>query len=264
MGGFYEVAFKRECRRILEDQEQLPIGVGDFVVVETERGEDVGRVLQKGELAALKGKDREVSRVVRRATPDDLERLRERRQREAEALVVCREKAAQHKLNMKTLDVEYEPDGSRVTFYFTANGRIDFRELVRDLARTYRTRIELRQIGFRVETKRMGGYGICGRSLCCSAFIQKPSPVPIQAARDPAHSQNVSKLTGVCGQLKCCLVFEHASGAGCAPCCQRGATAAGGDGVLHEILQAQDEEEGLEELPLVEAQGAQAYELEVR
>ncbi|OGG56350.1 MAG: hypothetical protein A3F84_22240 [Candidatus Handelsmanbacteria bacterium RIFCSPLOWO2_12_FULL_64_10] len=271
MGEFYEVAFKRECKGLFEDAGQGGINVGDYVVVASEQGEEIGQVTQKGDLTELKGKGREVGRVVRRATPEDVEQLQERRRKEAEALLVCRQKVVKHNLKMKPLDVEYEYDGSRITFYFTANGRIDFRELVKDLARTYRTRIELRQIGFRVETKRMGGFGICGRSLCCAAFIQKPSPVPIQVARDQALSQNASKLTGVCGQLKCCLTFEQAPGgerceqapgAGCASCCRGSATE--GDGVLRQILQAQDEEEGPEELPLVEAQGAQANEVEVR
>ncbi len=278
MDEFYEVAFKQECRGLFEDAGQGEINVGDYVVVASEKGEEIGQVTQKGDLTELKGKGREVGRVVRRATPEDVEQLQERRRKEAEALLVCRQKVVQHNLKMKPLDVEYEYDGSRITFYFTANGRIDFRELVKDLARTYRTRIELRQIGFRVETKRMGGFGICGRSLCCAAFIQKPSPVPIQVARDQALAQNASKLTGVCGQLKCCLTFEQriddpmqASGgegreqaprAGCASCCRGAAT--GGDGVLHQILQAQDEEEGLEDLPLVEAQPAQAHEVEAR
>lgn len=270
MGEFYGVAFKRECRGVFQDADQDGIALGDYVVVESERGEEIGRVVQKGELVALKGRVREVGRVVRRATPDDLGQLQERRRKEAEALLVCRQKAASHNLKMKPLDVEYEHDGSRITFYFTANGRIDFRELVRDLARIYRTRIELRQIGFRVETQRMGGYGICGRALCCATFIQKPSPVPIQVARDQAFAQNASKLTGVCGQLKCCLAFEQAldegareqaRGAGCASCCGR-RSAAGG--VLQEILQAQGEEEELEELPLIEAQQAEAHDVEVR
>lgn len=272
MGEFYGVMFKRECRGIFQDAGQAGIDLGDYVVVESEKGQEIGRVTQKGELAALKGKAREVGRVVRRATPDDMERLQERRKKEAEALLVFQQKVTSHNLKMKPLDVEYEYDGSRITFYFTANGRIDFRELVRDLARTYRTRIEMWQIGFRVETRRMGGHGICGRALCCATFLQKPSPVPIQGARHQALSQNASKLTGVCGQLKCCLAFEQAfngeapgqaHGSGCASCgC--GSSAAGGAGVLHEILQAQEEKEELEELPLVETQQAEAHNVEVR
>lgn len=271
MGEFYEVAFKRECRGFFEDAGQDDIDIGDYVVVASEKGEEIGRVTWKGEMTALKGKGREVGRVVRRATPEDVEQLQERRRKEAEALLVCRQKVVKHNLKMKPLDVEYEYDGSRIMFYFTANGRIDFRELVRDLAHIYRTRIELRQIGFRVETKRMGGYGICGRPLCCAAFLQKPSPVPIQVARDQALAQNASKLTGVCGQLKCCLAFEQAlgegvreqaRGAGCASCCC--GSAAGDVGVLQEILQAQVEEEELDELPLAEAQQAEAHDVEVR
>lgn len=285
MGEFYEVVFKRECRGVFEDDGQGGIDIGDYVVVASEKGEEIGQVTHKGDLIELKGKGREVGRVVRRATPEDIELLQERRRKEAEALLVCRQKVLKHNLKMKALDVEYEYDGSRITFYFTANGRVDFRELVKDLARTYRTRIELRQIGFRVETKRMGGVGICGRSLCCAAFIQKPSPVPIQVARDQALAQNASKLTGVCGQLKCCLTFEQrmddpmqriddpmqasgeggreqAPGAGCGSCCRGLVT--GGDEILQQILQPQDEEEGPEEVMLAEAEGVETHEVEVR
>ena len=147
--------------------------------------------------------------VIRIATEQDEKQAEKNRQKEKEAFKICLEKIAKHKLDMKLVEAEYTFDNNKLLFYFTADGRIDFRELVKDLAAVFRTRIELRQIGVRDETKIMGGYGICGRQLCCHTFLSEFAPVSIKMAKEQNLSLNPTKISGVCGRLMCCLKNEQ-------------------------------------------------------
>ena len=149
--------------------------------------------------------------VLRRATKEDIERNEANREREAEALRLCAEKIAQHKLDMTLVDAQYAFDNSKLLFYFTSEGRVDFRELVRDLAGVFRTRIELRQIGIRDESRLIGGLGMCGRPFCCSTFLSDFGQVSVKMAKEQGLSINTSKISGCCGRLMCCLRYEHES-----------------------------------------------------
>jgi cell fate regulator YaaT (PSP1 superfamily) len=209
MEGFYEILLKRGRREVYCNFRTLPLEVGEFVVVETPGDEEVGRVVGKGDMVCRKAVGRPTLGILRKAQEEDMGRLTERRLRETQALTVFRQKIHDHRLEMKPIDVDIQTDGKLIRFYFTADGRIDFRELVRDLAAVYRTRIELRQIGAREESRKLGGYGICGRCLCCTSFMREFATIPSQAARDQNLSSNPSKLAGVCGRLKCCLRYEH-------------------------------------------------------
>ena len=187
----------------------LELKLGDHVVVETARGVELGMV-------AVEPKDvpddevvQPLKTVQRIATEDDFKRAEKNKEKEKEAFKVCQEKIKKHKLDMKLVDAEYTFDNNKLLFYFTADGRIDFRELVKDLASVFRTRIELRQIGVRDETKMMGGIGICGRPLCCSSYLTDFVPVSIKMAKEQNLSLNPTKISGVCGRLMCCLKNEQ-------------------------------------------------------
>jgi cell fate regulator YaaT (PSP1 superfamily) len=201
-----------------------PLLPGDALVVDTGNGTALGHVL------SINGGERRAPqpdpalRVVRRASREDLAIRARQEQREREAHRICLMKIRERGLPMKLARVEQLFDGSRLIFYFTADGRVDFRELVRELAAEFRTRIELRQIGVRDEAKLLGGYGSCGRPLCCSAWLPTFEPVSIKMAKKQELSLNPSKLSGLCGRLKCCLRFEllDAGGACPAPCCGNG------------------------------------------
>ena len=188
---------------------KFDIKQGDNVIVETARGVEFGRVVS----GPKDVKDEEVVQplksVIRPANEQDRKTVEKNRQREKEAFKICLEKIRKHKLEMKLIDVEYTFDGNKILFYFTADGRIDFRELVKDLAAVFRTRIELRQIGVRDETKIRGGIGICGRPLCCSTYLTEFSAVSIKMAKEQNLSLNPTKISGVCGRLMCCLTNEE-------------------------------------------------------
>jgi cell fate regulator YaaT (PSP1 superfamily) len=203
-----EVAFKGNRTGIYTNPVEINLKTGNHVIVETERGEDLGIVVALGRVLSLKEMDADPLKVMRMATPDDLEKLRKNREEEENAFEICRGKIARHNLNMKLVDVEYQFDRNKMTFYFTSDQRVDFRQLVRDLAAKYRTRIELRQIGVRDEAKRIGGYGTCGYKLCCSTFMREFETITTQFAKEQLLPMNPSKLSGVCGRLKCCLAFE--------------------------------------------------------
>ena len=183
--------------------------MGENVIVETARGLELGTVsITLKEIT----EDEVVSplkEIVRIATKEDLKQLEKNREKEKEAFVICEEKILKHKLEMKLVDVEYTFDANKILFYFTADGRVDFRELVKDLAAVFRTRIELRQIGIRDEAKILGGIGICGRGLCCSSFLDGFHSVSIKMAKEQGLSLNPSKISGVCGRLMCCLKYEQ-------------------------------------------------------
>ena len=183
---------------------------GDAVVVETSRGIELGEVVT----GAREVPDEQIvpplKQVVRVATAEDIARAENNAAREKEAYVICQEKIPQHKPEMKLVDVEYTFDNSKIIFYFTANGRVDFRELVKDLASVFKMRIELRQIGVRDEAKMLGGLGSCGRPICCGAFLGDFQPVSIKMAKEQNLSLNPTKISGQCGRLMCCLKYEQA------------------------------------------------------
>lgn len=189
--------------------EDLKIEQGDHVVVETARGVEYGYVV----LGVKEVEDDKIVQplkpVMRVATPEDDEKAEQNREKEREAFRVCLEKIRKHELDMKLIDAEYTFDNNKVLFYFTADGRIDFRELVKDLAAVFKTRIELRQIGVRDETKILGGIGICGRPLCCHSYLADFAPVSIKMAKEQNLSLNPTKISGVCGRLMCCLKNEQ-------------------------------------------------------
>lgn len=208
MFDILEIEFKGRRKEYFSNTQQFPFAVGDSAIVEAERGMDLGRVSHIGWQTGMENNDPPVHTVVRRATNADVRMLEQNAEKEASARAVAREKIQLHQLEMKLVDVEIQWDGRKMTFYFTAEGRVDFRELVKDLASTFRTRIDLRQIGARDETKRTGGYGVCGRPLCCATFLTEFKPITTQMPRDQFLPLNPSKLSGVCGRLKCCLRYE--------------------------------------------------------
>ena len=188
---------------------KLNLNVGMHVIVETARGVEMGTVM----LASREVPENEVIQplkpVIRIATEADEKVVEKNHEKEKEAFKICLQKIAKHKLDMKLVEAEYTFDNNKLLFYFTADGRIDFRELVKDLAAVFRTRIELRQIGVRDETKIMGGIGICGRELCCHSYLSEFAPVSIKMAKEQNLSLNPTKISGVCGRLMCCLKNEE-------------------------------------------------------
>lgn len=183
----------------------------DYAIVETSRGIEFGKVACVNKMVDSSEVVPPLRPVLRIATPSDIKTNEENKKKEAEALRICQGKIQNHNLEMKLIESEYTFDASKLTFYFTADGRIDFRDLVKDLASTFKTRIELRQIGIRDEAKFMGGLGICGRPFCCSTFLPDFCQVSIKMAKEQNLSLNSSKISGACGRLMCCLRFEHDS-----------------------------------------------------
>ena len=188
---------------------KLDIHAGMHVIVETARGVEMGTVMTEPKGVSEEEVIQPLKPVIRIATEADEKTVAKNREKEKDAFRICLEKIAKHKLQMKLIDAEYTFDNNKVLFYFTADGRIDFRELVKDLASVFKTRIELRQIGVRDETKIMGGIGICGRSLCCHTFLSEFAPVSIKMAKEQNLSLNPTKISGVCGRLMCCLKNEE-------------------------------------------------------
>ena len=187
----------------------MKIKKGDHVIVETARGMECGTVMIGNSTVEDDKVVLPLKPVVRTATEKDLAVVEQNRKKQQEAFKICQEKIAKHKLEMKLVDVEYTFDGNKILFYFTADGRVDFRELVKDLASVFRTRIELRQIGVRDEAKMLGGLGICGREFCCSSFLGEFQPVSIKMAKEQGLSLNPTKISGTCGRLMCCLKYEQ-------------------------------------------------------
>ena len=202
------VGFMKTGKTYYFDPAGKTFELGDMVIVETARGMELGHILiankeiDESELVA------ELKPVERKATEADLKKYRENLAKRDEALKVCAEKIEKHGLDMKLIDVEYMIDGSKIVFYFSADGRVDFRELAKDLAGHFKNRIELRQIGVRDEARLLGGIGICGRPLCCSKWLSDFHPVSIKMAKQQNLSLNPSKISGTCGRLMCCLNFE--------------------------------------------------------
>jgi len=185
------------------------LDAGDKVIVETVRGLEMGGVVFGNRPAEGLTVEKQLKPIVRRATSEDISKAAHFKSKEEATFKTALGKIAEHKLDMKLVDVEYTFDGSKILFYFTAEGRVDFRELVRVLAGVFRTRIEFRQIGVRDESKHMGGYGICGRDLCCSSFLNEFHPVSVKMAKEQGLSLNPTKISGVCGRLMCCLQYEQ-------------------------------------------------------
>ena len=182
---------------------------GDKAIVETARGVECGEIVLSNRQFPESGLVSTLKNVLRKATEADLRQLEQNRKREKEIMRVFAEKIEQHRLDMKPIEIEVTFDGSKILFYFTSDGRVDFRELVKDLAGVYRTRIELRQIGVRDEAKMLGGLGICGRPFCCSSFLGEFQPVSIKMAKEQSLSLNPTKISGTCGRLMCCLKYEQ-------------------------------------------------------
>ena len=191
------------------DPKDYDILVGDHVIVETARGVEYGRVVIGQKEIPEEDVVHPLKEVIRVATPEDDEKEMQNRIKEKEAFKICHKKIREHELEMKLIDAEYTFDNNKVLFYFTADGRIDFRQLVKDLAAIFKTRIELRQIGVRDETKILGGIGICGRCLCCHTYLSEFAPVSIKMAKEQNLSLNQTKISGVCGRLMCCLKNEQ-------------------------------------------------------
>lgn len=203
------VRFKRLGKIYFFDPKWLDVKKGEYVIVETSQGEEIAEVAVPNRMIEEEKVVAPLKKVLRLASPRDLKHAEECKQKEKEAFEVCNKKIKEHKLEMTLTDVEYKFDNSKILFYFTADGRIDFRDLVKDLASIYKTRIELRQIGVRDEVKRIGGNGVCGRELCCCSFLSDFETVSIKMAKEQNMSLNPSKISGNCGRLMCCLKYEQ-------------------------------------------------------
>ena len=203
------VRFKEGGKVYYFDPDRNKLRIGDIVIVETSRGIECGAVAIANKQVADDEIVHPLKKLIRKATKEDRRRLEENKRKEKEALKICEQKVAEHGLEMKLVDVEYTFDNSKILFYFTADGRVDFRALVKDPASVFRTRIELRQIGVRDESKMLGGLGVCGRPFCCSSFLGEFHPVSIKMAKEQGLSLSPTKISGTCGRLMCCLKYEQ-------------------------------------------------------
>ena len=209
MAEIIGVRFKSVGKIYYFDPDGMQIEKGSRVIVETTRGIECGEVAMANREIDEEALVKPLKKVIRVATQEDLQRVESNLRREKQAFGICQEKIEKHQLEMKLVDVEFTFDNNKILFYFTADGRIDFRELVKDLASVFRTRIELRQIGVRDEAKMLGGLGVCGRPFCCSTFLGEFQPVSIKMAKEQGLSLNPTKISGTCGRLMCCLKYEQ-------------------------------------------------------
>ena len=208
MADVVGVRFRRNGKIYYFDSSDIDVKAGDLVVVETTRGLEMGKVVIAGS-AELAGKmNKTLKSVVRKASTEDIERYDKLRQKEGEALAECAKMVDRLELPMKLISAEYNIDGSRLTVFFSAEGRVDFRELVRDLGRHLKVRVEMRQVGPRDEARILGGFGRCGRPLCCASFLCELNPVSIKMAKEQGLPLNPMKISGLCGRLLCCLGYE--------------------------------------------------------
>ena len=203
------VRFKEVGKVYYFDPNNKKLRLGDTVIVETARGVECGVIAMENKEVSDDDIVHPLKKLIRKATREDFKRLEDNRRKEKEAMKICEKKIADHGLEMKLVDVEYTFDNSKILFYFTADGRVDFRALVKDLASVFRTRIELRQIGVRDESKMLGGLGVCGRPFCCSTFLGEFHPVSIRMAKEQGLSLSPTKISGTCGRLMCCLKYEQ-------------------------------------------------------
>lgn len=209
MKNIVGVRFKKPGKIYFFDSNNFEIKKETYVIVETVNGYEYGEVVIANRQLPEEKIVNPLKKVIRIATNKDIKQYNENKSKEKEALKICQEKIKKHNLDMNLIDVEYKFDNSKILFYFTADGRIDFRELVKDLAAIFKTRIELRQIGVRDEIKRLGGNGMCGRELCCCSFLGNFETVSIKMAKEQNISLNPSKISGNCGRLMCCLKYEQ-------------------------------------------------------
>ncbi len=203
------VRFKEVGKVYYFDPDGHSLKKGDIVIVETARGVECGEVAMENRDVSEEEIVKPLKKLVRVATDEDIDKVKENKKKEKEAFEICEKKILKHGLDMKLVDIEYTFDNSKILFYFTADGRVDFRELVKDLASVFHTRIELRQIGVRDESKMLGGIGICGRPFCCSSFLGDFQPVTVKMAKEQGLSLNPTKISGTCGRLMCCLKYEQ-------------------------------------------------------
>ncbi len=209
MAQIIGVRFKNTGKVYYFDPLDMTFEKGDFVVVETSRGQECGEVAIPNREMEEASLHKPLKTVVRKANDEDIRRAEENEAKKQQAMRTCQERVDAHGLDMKLVDVEYAFDNSKILFYFTAEGRVDFRELVKDLASIFKMRIELRQIGVRDEAKMLGGIGICGRPFCCVQFLNDFEPVSIKMAKEQGLSLNPTKISGSCGRLMCCLKYEQ-------------------------------------------------------
>ncbi|RBP42215.1 PSP1 domain-containing protein [Garciella nitratireducens] len=203
------IRFKKAGKIYYFDPAEILLDPGDYVIVETARGIEYGQVVLGPKEVSEEELVAPVKPVIRKATKEDRQIAKENDKKEEEALMICQQKIEKHGLEMKLIDVEYTFDNNKIIFYFSAEGRVDFRELVKDLASVFKTRIELRQIGVRDEAKMLGGLGPCGGGLCCATWLGDFEPVSIKMAKEQNLSLNPNKISGICGRLLCCLKFEQ-------------------------------------------------------
>lgn len=203
------VRFKPAGKIYYFDPGELTLELGDYVIVETARGLEYGEIASAPEEVSKKSVVQPLKKVIRTADAQDRQKHEENLQKKQDALEICQKKIDARGLEMKLIDVEYTFDNTKIIFYFTADGRVDFRELVKDLASVFKMRIELRQIGVRDEAKMLGGIGTCGRGLCCHTWLQEFEPVSIKMAKTQGLSLNPAKISGICGRLMCCLKYEN-------------------------------------------------------
>ncbi|MDD5428512.1 MAG: stage 0 sporulation family protein [Candidatus Omnitrophica bacterium] len=183
--------------------------IGEYVIVEADRGLDYGQILSETQALLDSDIDEPLKRIIRKANPWDMHQVEKNKKKSREVMEACSKKIQERKLPMKLIDAEFSFDRSKIVFYFTAEGRVDFRELVKDLANVFKTRIELKQIGVRDEAKILGGLGPCGRALCCATYLKDFEPVTIKMAKEQNLPLNPTKISGLCGRLMCCLGYEH-------------------------------------------------------
>ena len=203
------VKFKENGKAYYFSPAGKKVNIGDKVVVETQNGNELGVVAEANHTVPDEDLVLPLKKMLRIANDKDIKRVEENKKKEAEAFTICEELVLQHELDMKLVEVEYSFDGSKIVFFFTSEGRVDFRELVKDLAAKFHTRIELRQIGVRDEAKMLGGLGICGQPYCCKRFLSDFQPVSIKMAKEQGLSLNPTKISGSCGRLMCCLKYEQ-------------------------------------------------------
>lgn len=209
MTEIISVKFKENGRAYSFDPAGIKAEQGEYVIVETQNGTEIGTVSAANHEVAKDAIVKPLKKVIRKATEKDMARREDNKKKEKEAFGICEELILAHKLDMKLVEVEYSFDANKIVFFFTSDGRVDFRELVKDLASRFHTRIELRQIGVRDEAKMLGGLGICGRPYCCKQFLNDFQPVSIKMAKEQGLSLNPTKISGSCGRLMCCLKYEQ-------------------------------------------------------
>ena len=209
MTEIISVKFKENGRAYSFDPAGIKAEQGEYVIVETQNGIEIGTVSTANHEVPKEAIVKPLKKVIRKATEKDMARREDNKRKEKEAFGICEELILAHKLDMKLVEVEYSFDANKIVFFFTSDGRVDFRELVKDLASRFHTRIELRQIGVRDEAKMLGGLGICGRPYCCKQFLNDFQPVSIKMAKEQGLSLNPTKISGSCGRLMCCLKYEQ-------------------------------------------------------